>query len=455
MFSNLGAHLLTQSSRLSNGDVSSPSWLNADLRTVWHPYTQMKTAPPPIPVERGEGVYLITPDGRRILDGISSWWVNLHGHGHPRLNAALARQAEKVAQVIFAGFTHEPAATLAQELISRTPAELTRVFYSDDGSTAVEVALKMAYQGWRNRGEKKRTLFVAFDGAYHGDTFGTMATGAVEVFHQEFQGLFFEVRHAHGPYCGTHPGASGHGKCPPSLEEILDAEGERVAAVIVEPMVQGAGGMIIQPPEFLRRIRELTHHHGIPLIADEVFTGFGRTGRFFACEHGPVAPDLLCLSKGLTAGYLPLSATLATDEIYQAFLSEDRGRTFFHGHSFTANALSCAVALESLAIFDSEQVMDRIARLEALFQERLPGLAKLPCVEGARTLGGLAALDIGGGDGGYLDGRGPWLAEQFLARDILLRPLGNVLYFLPPYAVTDQEAHHVFETMEEVLSQLS
>ncbi len=322
-------------------------WMTQDRLCVWHPYTQMLTAPDAIGVQRAEGVYLYTCDGHRILDGISSWWVNIHGHNHPRLNRALQEQAGRFAQVIFAGFTHEPAARLAGELVQRTPDNLTRVFFSDDGSTAVEVALKMAYQYWRNRGELTRNLFVAFEHAYHGDTFGAMAAGGVEIFHSEFSGLFFEVRRARVPG-GPHPRkADAQEESPPAAEEleaILEKEGERVAAVIMEPMVQAAGGMIVWPVEFLRHVREVTQQHGIPLIADEVFTGFGRTGKMFACQHGPIEPDIMCLSKALTGGYLPLAATLASEDIYQSFLSKDRRKTFFHGHSYTGNALACAVA---------------------------------------------------------------------------------------------------------------
>jgi adenosylmethionine---8-amino-7-oxononanoate aminotransferase len=292
------------------------SWLEADRRYVWHPYTQMRTAPPPLPVVRGEGAYLVTADGRRILDAISSWWVNVHGHAHPRLNRALAEQAARLEHVIFAGCAHEPAARLAQELVRRVPPGLERVFYSDDGSTAVEVALKMAWQAWRHRGEPQRTVFVALAHAYHGDTFGAMAAGGVGAFHAVFAPLFCDVRRAHAPRCFEEPGVATGAPCSQgcagSVEEILEREGDRVAAVIVEPMVQGAGGMLVHPPEFLRAVRAATQRHGVPLIADEVLTGFGRTGRLFACEHAEVAPDLLCVSKALTGGYLPLAATLAT-----------------------------------------------------------------------------------------------------------------------------------------------
>jgi adenosylmethionine---8-amino-7-oxononanoate aminotransferase len=427
-----------------------PDWPALDRAHVWHPYTQMATAPPALPVVGGGGVYLHLADGRRLLDAISSWWVNVHGHNHPRLNRALAAQAERLAQVIFAGFTHEPAARLAAALAARAPGRLPRVFYSDDGSTAVEVALKMAHQLWRNRGERGRDLFVALDDAYHGDTFGAMAAGGVAAFHAAFSDLFCEVRRARTPFSARRGSAS------PELGEVLAREGERVAAVIVEPMLQGAGGMIVLPAEFLREAREETRRRGIPLIADEVLTGFGRTGRLFACEHAGVEPDMLCLSKALTGGYMPLAATLASEEVYAAFLSEDRSRALFHGHSYTGNALACAVALESLAMLE-EGALARVAGLERLFAERLARLAGHSCVAEVRGIGGIAALELApgaAGGGGYLSALGPRLYDAFLERGILLRPLGNVLYVLPPYAITDAEAHGVFDAIDEVLAGL-
>lgn len=429
----------------------SSDWIEADRKYVWHPFTQMLTAPSPLPIVHAEGVYLHTVDGRRILDGISSWWVNIHGHNHPRLNDALSRQAQRYAQIIFAGMTHEAGARLAAELVARVPAGLPHVFYSDNGSTAVEVALKMAYQYWRNRGDEKRNLFVALEHAFHGDTIGGMATSARGVFTAAFTDLLFEVRRAAVPFAYREPADEVTEKLP-SLEKILEREGDRVAAVIIEPMLQGAGGMIVWPAEFMRSIRDATHQHGIPLIADEVFTGFGRTGKLFACEHGPIVPDLLCLSKGLTAGYLPLAATLATDPIYEAFLNDDRRHTFFHGHSFTGNPLACAVALESLEIFRDEGTLERVRRLETLAHARLGPLRELSVVSDTRVLGGMAAIELTpASNAGYLDSLGPRLSEEFLRRDILLRPLGNVLYVLPPYVITDEEAHHVFDAVESTL----
>lgn len=429
-------------------------WISVDLRHVWHPYTQALSAPPPVPVVRAEGVYLQAADGRRILDGISSWWVNIHGHNHPRLNRALREQAERLAQVIFAGFTHEPAARLAARVSALAPGRLPRVFFSDDGSTAVEVALKMAFQYWRNRGETGRNLFVALEHAYHGDTFGAMAAGGVRVFHESFRDLLFDVRRTHSPTCHRCPVGKSRPtcriECADRLEAILASEGERIAAVIVEPMVQAAGGMLVGPAEFLRRIRDLTERAGTLLIADEVFTGFGRTGKLFACEHGPVEPDILCLSKALTGGYLPLAATLCREEIHDAFLGE-RARAFLHGHSYTGNALACAVALESLDMLLELIAEGRLARLERLFAGRIERLRRLPGVLEARGIGSIAAVEIRSREGGYLDEIGPRLGAEFLRRGILLRPLGNVVYFLPPYTIEEGDAHRVFDAMEEVI----
>jgi len=439
---------------------NNEDWIELDRQHLWHPYTQMATSPPPIPIARAEGSYLYTPEGRAILDAISSWWVNLLGHNHPRLNRALREQAEKLEQVIFAGFTHRPAAELAGRLVSLAPPGLTRVFYSDDGSTAVESALKMALQYFRNRGED-RTLIVGLEKAYHGDTFGAMAAGAVSAFHGAFQKLFFKVLRAPAPHCHRCPVGKKRDicsiECAGPLEEILAANPGRVAAVILEPLLQGAGGMILGPPEFLLRAREACNRHGVLLIADEVLTGFGRTGKMFACEHGPISPDILCLSKALTGGYLPLAATLATEEVYSGFLGDDRSRAFLHGHSYTANPLACAVALETLAVLEEERGIERAGALEAIYRERLRDLQSFPFVADPRAAGMVAALDLEpghGGSGGYLDEIGPRLYDEFLRRDILLRPLGNVLYVLPPLSITDAEVHRIFDAIEEVLGRM-
>lgn len=406
-----------------------------DRAHLWHPYTQAQTAPAPLPIVRGEGVYLYTEDGRRILDGISSWWVNIHGHSHPALNAALAAQAGRLEHVMFAGCTHPPAVELAERLVALVPQGLTRVFYSDNGSTAVEVALKMAWQYWRNRGEP-RTAFVGLHGAYHGDTVGAMSVSGASVFTAAFEPLLFPM---------ARVGSAD------ALEQYLQAHRGAVAAVIVEPMIQGAGGMIMWPASFLAACRRLCDEYDTLLIADEVFTGFGRTGKMFACEHAAISPDIICLSKALTAGYLPLGATVATERIYEAFLSDDRSKTFFHGHSFTANPLACAVAIASLDLFADGAVLDRVVRLERQMRDGLAPLASLPRATDVRVMGGVAAVELRTGAGGYLDGIGPRLAAAFLERGLLLRPLGNVLYLMPPYVITDEEVEWALGQMVEVI----
>lgn len=306
--------------------------IQRDRAHLWHPYTQMFAAPAPLPVIRAEGVYLFTEDGRRLLDGISSWWVNIHGHCHPKLNEALAWQAGRLEHVIFAGCTHAPAVELAEELLKLLPSGLSRIFYSDNGSTAVEVALKMAYQYWQNRGEPGRCTFVTLTHAYHGDTVGAMSASAHSPFTNPFLHLLFQVRRGEAPYCFRCPlGLKREScliECLKSVETILGENASNVAAVVVEPMLQAAGGMVVWPAEYLSGLRKLCDAYNTLLIADEVLTGFGRTGRMFACEHAGVNPDIMCLSKGLTAGYLPMGATATTEQIYEAFLSPDRDKTF-------------------------------------------------------------------------------------------------------------------------------
>ncbi|MCS6884096.1 MAG: adenosylmethionine--8-amino-7-oxononanoate transaminase [Acidobacteriota bacterium] len=436
--------------------------LTRDLKYVWHPYTQAKTATLPVPIVRGEGVYLYTEDGRRLLDGISSWWVNIHGHSHPRLNDALYRQASILEHVVFAGFTHRPAVELAERLIELLPKGITRVFYSDNGSTAVEVALKMAYQYWKNRGQTRRT-FLAMEYAYHGDTFGAMASSARSVFTAAFEELLFHCERVSPPYCYRCPLGLERSSCKIDCLELLENKlretaGE-CAAVIVEPMVQGAGGMIIWPAEYLASVRRLCDKYDVLLIADEVFTGFGRTGKMFACEHASISPDIICLSKALTGGYLPLAVTATTEAVYEAFYSDDRRRTFFHGHSYTANPLSCAVALESLAIFQDEAVLERVGQLETRFKKNFSSLIDLPRVGEVRIIGALAVVELvedkaSKKAAGYLDNIGTKITAAALERGLLLRPLGNVLYFLPPYVITEQEVDYVAEQIYEILRSL-
>jgi adenosylmethionine-8-amino-7-oxononanoate aminotransferase len=394
------------------------SLVERDARALWHPYTQALGSPGPLPIVSAEGAYLVTGDGRRILDGISSWWVSVHGHCHPRLADALGRQARTLDHVLFAGVTHPPAVELAERLRALTG--LDRVFYSDNGSTAVEVALKMAFQYWRNRGER-RTRFLALDHAYHGDTVGAMSVSGIPLFRDTFQDLLFTVDR----YRGDIPGD--------------------VAAVLVEPILQGAGGMRIHAPAFLAEVAGRCRAAGTLLIADEVLTGFGRTGRMFACEHAGVRPDILCVAKGLT-GILPFAATLATEEVYAAFLG-DRSRTFFHGHSFTGNPLGCAVAIESLRIFEEEPVLERARAIGRRLEE---GLAPLRGIADVRGIGAVWAAEVPA-EGGYLAEIGPRMAAAALERAVLLRPLGNVLYAMPPFCLTDAEALGLAGVMVDVV----
>ena len=414
------------------------SLIERDRKHLWHPYTQMQLAPDPLPVARAEGVYLYTEDGRKILDGISSWWVNIHGHSHPKLNEALAAQARELEHVMFAGCTHRPAVELAERLVEIMPPGLTRVFYSDNGSTAVEAAIKMAMQYWRNRGEPQRTTLFTLRHAYHGDTVGAMSASEDSLFTRAFAPLLFPVVRFGGLE---------------ELDRLLSENSGTAAAVLIEPMLQAAGGMLVWPKEFVAGVRALCDRYRVLMIADEVLTGFGRTARMFACEHAQVSPDILCLSKALTAGYLPLGVTAATESIYEAFLSDDRGNTFFHGHSYTANPLACAVAIASLELFRENAVMARVERLERQLSQALEPLRRLPNIRDVRVIGGVGIVEMEG-DGGYLDQIGPRLGAAFLERGLLLRPLGNIVYFMPPYCITEAEAAWALEQISDVLTLL-
>jgi adenosylmethionine-8-amino-7-oxononanoate aminotransferase len=430
------------------------SLVDRDRAVLWHPYTQMLTAPAPLPIVRAKGVYLYTEDGRKILDGISSWWVNIHGHSHPRLNEALAAQAREMEHVLFAGCTHRPAVELAERILELLPPGMARVFYSDNGSTAVEAALKLAFQYWRNCDEDRR-VFITLHHAYHGDTVGAMSASEDSVFTRPFAPMLFSVARAHSPYCYRCPVGLTRSTCNidclGDLEGRLQEHGDRVAGVLIEPMLQAAGGMIVWPSEFLAGVRRLCDRHGTLMIADEVLTGFGRTGKMFACEHAQVSPDIICLSKALTGGYLPLGVTAVTSAIYEAFLSEDRTKTFFHGHSYTANPLACAVALGSLELFREERTLDRVADLEGTLRAGLEPLRKLETVGDVRVIGGVGIVEMRSEDPGYLNEFGPWISAALLGRGLLLRPLGNVVYFMPPYAITKAETEWAIEQIAEVL----
>jgi adenosylmethionine-8-amino-7-oxononanoate aminotransferase len=435
------------------------SAVDLDALKIWHPFTRGGVGADLPRIARGEGAWLIADDGRRILDAISSWWVNLHGHAHPRIANAIAEQARQLEHVLLAGFVHEPVEKLAQELRRVVPSALKHVFFSDDGSTAVEVALKMAVQYWRNVGPAEKNEIVALQHGYHGDTAGAMSVSDDSPFTAAFAGMRFPVHRAHSAYCYRCPVGlkreTCNIECADSLEKLLQERGDRIATVIVEPLLQGAGGMIVHPVEFLQRVRKLTEQHNVLLIADEVLTGFGRCGAMFASELAGVSPDLMCLSKGITGGFLPLGATLATDRIFQAFEADDPSRTFWHGHSYSGNPIACAAAVANLEIFRTEPVFERIAGIAAIHQERLPAFLRDSAVGDVRTIGTMAAIELRANDAGYLSELRPKLYEYFLKRDFLLRPLGNVIYILPPYCIEANDLHRVYDLIEEAIGSVS
>src|SRR5215468_7030754 len=363
---------------------------------IWHPFTNSALDPAPIEIERAEGAWLYARDGRRIIDAVSSWWVNLHGHAKPQIAAAIADQAQKMEHVILAGFTHEPAEKLAAGLRKWVAPELTHMFFSDDGSTAVEVALKLAVQHFQNRSRTQKCEIVALEHGYHGDTAGAMSVSDESPFTKPFQSMRYPVHRVHSAYCYRCPVGlkreTCHIECVQQLESLLVERGERVAAVIVEPLLQGAGGMIVHPAEFLQKVRALCTQHDVFLIADEVLTGFGRTGKMFACDLANVAPDLMCVSKGITGGFLTMGVTLCTDRVESAFRSENRMHSFYHGHSYTGNALACAAANASLQIFEDEPVFDRIATISKIHAERLAQLRELHQVGNVRQIGTIGAI---------------------------------------------------------------
>ena len=410
---------------------------------IWHPFTQHGLGEPIPRVTHAEGAILHTADGRRIVDAISSWWVTTHGHCHPRIMAAIREQTERLDQIIFAGWTHEPAETLAAGLREIMPEALTRVFFSDSGSTSVEVALKMALGYWTARGEPRHRILVLEHG-YHGDTIGAMSVGARGVYNRAYAPLLFDV--------GTIP-FPAPGREQATLDALDRACAQGAAAFIVEPLVLGAGGMLFYPAHVLAEMRAICARHGVLFIADEVMTGWGRTGTLLACEQAGVVPDILCLSKGLTGGAVPLAVTMAIEPIFAAHLSTDRARMFFHSSSYTANPLACAAANANLEIWRDEPVLDRVAHLADRQAQGLATLAALPGVTDARAFGTIIALELGG-DAAYLSELGPRLLGFFRERDLLLRPLGNTVYVMPPYSITDADLARVHATIGEACSML-
>ncbi len=408
---------------------------------VWHPFTQHATSPDPIHVARSDGAYLETTDGRRIFDAISSWWVTTHGHRHPKIIEAIKEQAGKLDQVIFAGFTHEPAERLARQLIEIAPRGLEHVFFSDSGSTAVEVALKMALGFWRNNGQP-RTKIIAMQHAYHGDTAAAMSAGARGVFNASYEPLLFDVERIPFP-------SAGQENATLDALETLCRSG-LAAALIVEPLILGAGGMLMYSAQTLARMKNVCERHAVLFIADEVMTGWGRTGTLFACEQAGVSPDIMCLSKGLTGGTLPLAVTLSSAEIFDAHVSADRSKTFFHSSSYTANPIACAAASANLGIWSAEPVHERVAALVQHQAKRIGALANDPRFENVRQTGTITALDLKVPDAGYLAEIGPRLYAGFIDRGVLLRPLGNTIYMMPPYCSTVSDLDAAYAAINDL-----
>ncbi|GJM00716.1 MAG: adenosylmethionine--8-amino-7-oxononanoate aminotransferase BioA [Methyloligella sp.] len=425
--------------------------ISRDKEFIWHPFTQHKTECEPIALSHAKDASLFDVDGNEIIDLISSWWTITHGHSHPAINDAMMAQANKMSHVMFSGFTHEPAVQIAESLSHHLGGNLSKVFFSDNGSTSVEVALKVAYQYWQNKGEAQRTNFIAFDGAYHGDTFGAMAVGKGSGFFTSFDELLCQVHTV--PYGETWLGdnevQSREDTAITALQKTIDQHGNTIAAIIMEPLFQGAGGMKFCRPEFVKRVVETARAAGILVIFDEIATGFGRTGSLFAHQQCDVKPDMICLSKGLTAGTLPLSVTVIDAHIFDAFLGDDFSKALAHGHSFTGNPLACSIANRSLALFEEEQTLERIKAIEASHQEFAQELLSHSKVKHVRVCGSLLAFDIDESDaaaeGTYKSETSLKLRDFFLAEGLNIRPLGPVVYLMPPYSITKDQLKQGYE----------
>jgi len=411
---------------------------------IWHPFTQHGLAEPIPEIARAEGASLYRADGTRIIDAISSWWVQTHGHCHPRIVAAIQDQSARLDQIIFAGWTHEPARELAVGLSDFLPESLEHIFFSDSGSTAVEVALKMALGFWHNQGKNRQKILV-MEHSYHGDTIGAMSVGARGVFNQAYAPLLFDV----GTLC--FPAAGAEQDTLDQLQDFCTDRDNPPAALIVEPLILGAGGMRMYSPALLTKMAEICREHDVLFIADEVMTGWGRTGTVFACEQAGVEPDILCMAKGLTGGVIPLAATAASDAIYQAHFSEDRARMFFHSSSFTANPIACAAANANLAIWRDEPVERRIDGIIAAHRAFSGRMKRKASISGLRQCGTILALEIDDGAGDYMSELGPKLLAFFRDRNILLRPLGNTIYIMPPYCISREELEAIHAVIEEAI----
>lgn len=416
-----------------------------DAQVIWHPFTQMKNPLPHIPIVRGEGVYLFDEQGKKYIDAVSSWWVNIHGHAHPYIAAKVSEQLNTLEHVIFAGFTHEPAVQLAERLLPLLPGDQKRVFYSDNGSTAVEVALKMCLQYWVNTNKEPRTKIIAFKEAYHGDTFGAMSVSGRSVFTNAFNSLLFDVEFIDLP---TAQNIS-------QLKSKINYLSNEVACFIFEPMVLGTAGMLMYEAQYLDELIATCQQHGILTIADEVMTGFGRTGKYFSCEALTNKPDIFCLSKGLTGGTMPMGVTTCNSKVFDAFLSEDKLKTLYHGHSYTANPIACAASLASLDILLAPETMANINRVVASHAQFAIKIAAHPKVKAIRQTGTILALEWETGDDtSYFSTLRNQLYQYFIERGILLRPLGNILYILAPYVISNDDLEYIYQTIEQALNDI-
>ncbi len=431
--------------------MDNATLMQRDLRVLWHPCTQMKDHEnlPLIPVRRGEGVWLEDFDGNRYIDAISSWWVNLFGHSNPRINAAVTAQLERLEHVLLAGFTHEPAIELAERLVTVTPVELTRCFFADNGSSAVEVALKMSFHYWLNTGKPAKTRFVTLGNSYHGETLGALAVGDVALYKQTYQPLLLQPITVPSPDCfEREPGSTWEEhsrRMFTHMAQILEQHADEVCAVIVEPLVQCAGNMRMYHPVYLRLLREACDRHGVHLIADEIAVGFGRTGTLFACEQAGISPDFLCLSKGLTGGYLPLSVVLTGETVYQAFYDDyEKLTAFLHSHSYTGNPLGCAAALATLEIFETDPILEQNRQTAAKMGRAVAHLEGHPHVAEVRQTGMILAIEMIRDKASrtpypWQERRGLRVYRHALKEGALLRPLGNVVYFMPPYVIEEAQ----------------
>jgi adenosylmethionine-8-amino-7-oxononanoate aminotransferase len=441
---------------MSTSPALQSHWRQRDLEVLWHPCTQMREHHtellPLVPVARGEGAWLIDFEGRRYLDAVSSWWTNLFGHAEPRIGAAIAQQAQQLEQVILAGFSHAPAIELAEALLRLAPraegtAPFSKVFYADNGSAGIEVALKMSFHSHRNCGDDKRTRFVALSNSYHGETLGALAVSDIPLYRRVYAPLLITPIFTPSPDAwDALPGESPHDcaeRAALALEALFEREGDTISALIVEPLVQCAGGMRMHHPHYLQRARELCTRHGVHFIADEIAVGFGRTGTLFACEQAGIAPDLMCVSKGLTGGFLPLAAVLAPQHVYEAFLDDSRERAFLHSHSYTGNPLACAAARATLGIFESEPVLERNHATAARMAALAAPFAEHPNVAEVRQTGMILALELVADKTTRAalpstQRAGLRAYRHAIERGVLLRPLGDVLYWMPPYCIDEE-----------------